>query len=85
MPAVKRILTDMVKNKLLAIYGGGAATNYTKEGTATIKKDLIIRLANAEKRKEFVLTNQSSSIQIISILLIPLFEWSDTNDRPFRF
>jgi Fic family protein len=80
LPTVKRILADMVKNKLLAIHGAGAATNYSIEGTATIKKDLIIRLTNDERRKEFVLTNQSSSIEIKSILLTPLFEWSDPNE-----
>jgi hypothetical protein len=80
LPTVKRILADMVKNKLLAMHGAGAATNYSIEGTATIKKDLIIRLTNEERRKEFVLTNQSSSIEIKSILLTPLFEWSDPNE-----
>jgi hypothetical protein len=80
LPIVKRILTDMVKNKLLAIHGAGADTNFSIEGTATIKKDPVIRLTNAERRKEFVLTNQSSSIEIKSILLTPLFEWSDPNE-----
>lgn len=80
LPTVKRILADMVKNKLLAMHGAGAATNYSIEGTAIIKKDLIIRLTNDERRKEFVLTNQSSSIEIKSILLTPLFEWSDPNE-----
>ena len=80
LPTVKRILTDMVKNKLLVIHGAGAATNYSIEGTATIKKDLIIRLTNTERRKEFVLTNQSSFIEIKNILLTPLFEWSDPNE-----
>jgi len=62
------------------MHGAGAATNYSIEGTATIKKDLIIRLTNSERRKEFVLTNQSSSFEIKSILLTPLFEWSDPNE-----
>lgn len=80
LPTVKRILTDMVKNKMLAMHGAGAATNYSIEGTATIKKDLIIRLTNAERRKDFVLKNQNSFIEIKSILLTPLFEWSDPNE-----
>ena len=80
LPTVKRILTDMVKTKMLVIHGAGAATNYSIEGTATIKKDLIIRLTNAERRKDFVLKNQNSFIEIKSILLTPLFEWSDPNE-----
>lgn len=80
LPTVKRILTDMVKNKLLTIYGAGASTNYGIEGTASIKKDLVIRLTNAERRKEFVLKNQNSFIEIKSILLTPLFEWTDPNE-----
>ncbi len=79
-PTVKRILTDMVKNKMLAMHGAGAGTNYSIEGTATIKKDLVIRLTNAERRKEFVLKNQNSFIEIKSILLTPLFEWADPNE-----
>lgn len=80
LPTVKRILTEMVKNKMLSMHGAGAATNYSIEGTATIKKDLIIRLTNAERSKEFVLKNQNSFLEIKSILLTPLFEWTDPNE-----
>jgi Fic family protein len=80
LPTVKRVLTEMVKNKMLAIHGAGAGTNYSIEGTATIKKDLVIRLTNTERRKEFVLKNQNSFIEIKSILLTPLFEWADPNE-----
>ncbi|MBS1669252.1 MAG: Fic family protein [Bacteroidetes bacterium] len=80
LPTVKRIIADMVQNKLLAMHGAGAATNYSIEGTATIKKDLVIRLTNDERRKELLLTNQSSSIEIKSIILTPLFEWSNPNE-----
>jgi hypothetical protein len=77
---VKRILADMVRNKMLAMHGAGAGTNYSIEGDGAIKKDLIIRLTNDERRKEFVLANQRSSLEIKNILLTPLFEWSDPNE-----
>jgi Fic family protein len=80
LPTVKRILTDLVKNKLLAIFGAGAGTNYSIEGNASVKKDLGMRLANRERRKEFVLANQSSFIEIKNILLTPLFEWSHPDE-----
>ena len=79
-PTVKRLLTEMVKNKLLVMHGAGAGTNYSIEGTGSIKKDLGIRLTNAERKKEFVLTNQSSFIEIKKILLTPLFDWSHPDE-----
>ena len=79
-PTVKRLLTEMVKNKLLVMHGAGAGTNYSIKGTGAIKKDLGIRLTNAERKKEFVLTNQSSFIEIKNILLTPLFDWSHPDE-----
>jgi Fic family protein len=75
LPTVKRILTDMVKNKLLAMYGAGASTNYGIEGTASIKKDAAMRFTNTERKKEITLVNQGSFIEIKKIILTPLFTW----------
>ncbi len=80
LPTIKRILADMVKNKLLSIHGAGAGTNYSIEGSDTIKKDLIIRLTDTDRMKEFRLSNQSSTVKIKSILLTPLFEWLDPDE-----
>ena len=80
LPTVKRILTGMVKNKLLAVYGAGAATNYSIEGTASVKKDLGMRFTNEERKKEFVMVNQSSFVEIKNILLTPLFDWEHPDE-----
>ncbi len=79
-PTVKRLLTEMVKNKLLIMHGAGAGTNYSIEGTASIKKNLGMRFTNDERKKDFVLVNQSSFIEIKNILLTPLFEWSHPDE-----
>ena len=80
LPTVKRILTEMVKNKMLAIFGAGASTNYSIEGTASIKKDAAMRFTNTERKKEILLLNQGSFIEIKKILLTPLFTWSHPDE-----
>ena len=80
LPTVKRILTDMVKNKMLAIYGAGASTNYSIEGTASIKKDAAMRFTNTERKKEITLVNQGSFLEIKKIILTPLFTWSHPDE-----
>ena len=80
LSTVKRTLTDMVKNKLLVLNGAGAGTSYNIEGTASIKKDLATRFTNAERKKEFVIKNQSEFIQIKKIILTPLFDWSHPDE-----
>lgn len=80
LPSVKRILTDMMKNKLLTIHGIGAGTNYTVEGIESVKRDLAIRLTNAERKKEFTLLTQRSFFEIKKIILIPLFDWQHPDE-----
>ncbi len=75
LPTVKRILAEMVETKLLAQFGKGAGTNYTIEGTATLKKDQAMRLTNSDRGKQFIFKNQGSFIEITRIILTPLFEW----------
>jgi Fic family protein len=80
LPTVKRILTDMVKNKMLVMHGAGASTNYSIEGTASIKKDAAMRFTNTERKKEITLVNQGSFIEIKKIILTPLFTWSHPDE-----
>ncbi|HVB02086.1 MAG TPA: Fic family protein [Chitinophagaceae bacterium] len=80
LPTVKRILTEMVTNKFLNKYGKGAGTNYSVEAIAPIKKDLVLRLTNNERQKEFTIMNASSFIEITKIILTPLFEWVRPDD-----
>ncbi|HZK62968.1 MAG TPA: Fic family protein, partial [Puia sp.] len=72
---VKKIIAAMVSSKQLAMYGAGAGTNYTIEGSATVKKDQVIRLTNDQRKKEMIFKNQSSCMEITKIVLTPLFEW----------
>ena len=60
--------------------GAGAGTSYNIEGTASIKKDLAMRFTNAERKKEFVIKNQSAFIEIKKIILTPLFDWSHPDE-----
>ena len=75
LPTTKRILADMVANKYLRRQGVGAGTNYSIENKVSIKKDLVFRLTNAERKKEFLVKYSSSFIEIKKIILTPLFEW----------
>ncbi len=79
-PTVKRSLTEMVKNKLLVMHGAGAGTNYSIEGTASIKKDAAMRFTNTERKKEITLVNQGSFIEIKKIILTPIFSWSHPDE-----
>jgi Fic family protein len=80
LPSVKRILSELVKSKLLAINGAGAGTSYTIEGGATIEKDLAMRFTNAERKKQFLLKNPGSFIEIKKLILTPLFEWTHPDE-----
>lgn len=79
-PTVKRLLTTMVKNKLLVMHGAGAGTNYSIEGTASIKKDAAMRFTNTDRKKEITLVNQGSFIEIKKIILTPIFTWSHPDE-----
>ena len=80
LPTTKKILTQMVKSKLLVLTGAGAGTNYNIEGSASINRDLVIRFSDAERKREFTLVNQSSFIQIKDIRLTARFDWSHPDD-----
>ncbi len=80
LPTVKRILSGMVRSKQLAVAGVGKSTSYMIEGSASIKKGLIMRFTNEERTKEFVLKNQSTFIEIKDIRITAKFNWSDPNE-----
>ncbi|MEO6127721.1 MAG: Fic family protein [Ferruginibacter sp.] len=79
-PTVKRLLTEMVKNKLLVMHGAGAGTNYSIEATAILKKDAAMRFTNKERKKEITLVSQGSFIEIRKIILTPIFTWSHPDE-----
>lgn len=76
LPTVKRIISDMVSMKFLVKHGKGAGTNYTIEKMQVVKTDLIFRLTNNERKKEFTFLNMSSFVEVKKIILIPLFKWT---------
>ena len=80
LPTVKRILGEMLKAKLLVVHGAGAGTSYSIEGDASIKKDSAMRFISSGRRKDFVIKNQGSFIEIKKIILTPLFNWSHPDE-----
>lgn len=80
LPTVKRILMEMLERKLLVKHGKGKGTNYTVETIQKTKKDLMFTLTSKDKKKEFLLMNSISNIEIKKILLVPLFEWKDPTE-----
>lgn len=75
LSTVKKNLTSMVENKMAFKYGNGAGTNYIAETKSPLKQDLMFQLTNANRKKEFLLMNSSSFIEIKKIILTPLFLW----------
>ena len=57
LPTVKRILSDMVSNKLIESSGVSTGTHYHVAGTATIKKNLAMVFTNEQRKTEFLLKN----------------------------
>lgn len=75
LPTVKRVLTDMVTQKLLEKHGLGAGINYTVQTISMVKKDLFFKLTNKNRKKEFALTSRQSFVELKKIILAPLFDW----------
>ena len=80
LPTIKKILADMVINKLLRKYGVGAGTNYSIETVITVKKDLLFTLTNEERKKEFLINNDGAFVEIKKIILTPKFDWTRPDD-----
>lgn len=76
LPTVKKILSDMVKNRIITKDGLGNGTNYRAESLLTESHDLVFRLTNTDRSKEFALTAPGTSIEIKEIHLKPLFDFT---------
>jgi len=80
LPTVKRILSDMVEGKFLMKYGTGVGTNYTTEKLTQIKDNVVMTLTDKEPKKEFILKNKHSFLEIKKVILTPKFKWTKPND-----
>jgi len=76
LSTVKKMLTTMVENKTILKYGMGAGTNYLVETKSPLRKDLMFKLTNDNRKTEFLLPNENSYIEIKKIILTPLFPWT---------
>ena len=85
LPSVKKILSMMVENKTIGKYGIGAGTNYIAEPLIPIRTDLTFQMDNANLKKEFLLMNPYSFIEIKKIILNPLFTWTHPTEWGQRF
>ncbi|MDI1355363.1 MAG: Fic family protein [bacterium] len=72
---VKKILSSMVKRRLVLMSGAGAGTNYIIELGTPIKKDLMFQLSNENINKGYTLRSPSNFLEIKKIILLPKFEW----------
>jgi Fic family protein len=80
LSTVKKMLTNMVENKLVLKYGMGAGTNYIAEMKSPLKKDLMFKLTNTNREKEFLLMSPSSFIEIKDVVVTPLFTWDSPDE-----
>lgn len=75
LPSVKRILSEMIADKIISKNGTGTGTNYTAERTVKVKTDLMMKFSNEETEKVFELSNKHAFIEIKKIILTPKFDW----------
>lgn len=75
LPTIKRILSDMANTNLLQKHGAGAGTHYSIKPVITVKRDLLMRLINTDRSKEFLLEYAGSFVEIKKIILTPKFDW----------
>lgn len=80
LPSVKRMLADMLERKLITKYGVGKGTNYAVETTQAVEKNLMFTLTQKESKREILLMNPSSFVEIKDIRLTPSFEWKNPNE-----
>lgn len=84
LPTVKRVLSEMVTQKLLQKHGIGAGTNYTIEAINAVKNDLLFVLTNTKRTKEFTFTTRQSFVELKKIILAPLFDWKNPTEWSTR-
>lgn len=75
LPSVKRILSEMIADKIISKNGTGTGTNYTAERNVKVKSDLLMKFSSQETEKLFTLPNKHAFIEIKKIILTPKFEW----------
>ncbi|MEY4852914.1 MAG: hypothetical protein RIS99_1309 [Bacteroidota bacterium] len=75
LPSVKRMLSEMISDRIISKNGTGTGTNYTAERMIKVKTDLLMKFSNEETEKVFELSNKHAFIEIKKIILIPKFEW----------
>ncbi|CAN5366156.1 hypothetical protein BH09BAC3_BH09BAC3_10650 [soil metagenome] len=80
LPTVKRILTDMVTQRLLEKHGIGPGTSYTIEQKVIIKTDIMFTLNNETRRKQFEFNSKRSFVELKKIILHPLFAWTKPDE-----
>ncbi len=75
LPTIKKLLSLMVKSKMILKFCIGAGINYVAETSSPLKTGLMFQLTNKDRKKEFLLRNSSSYFKINKIILTPLFDW----------
>jgi DNA-binding Lrp family transcriptional regulator len=80
LSTVKKMLTTMVESKIVLKYGIGAGTHYLIEKESPLKEGLMFQLTNANRKKEFVLQNPASFVEIKEIVITPLFSWQTPDE-----
>lgn len=75
LPSVKRILSEMIADKIISKNGTGTGTNYTAERSVKVKSALLMKFSIKETEKLFTLTNKYAFLEIKKIILTPKFEW----------
>jgi len=61
---IKRILSHLVASRNLVVHGAGRATTYSIAATDLVKRDVGLRLTNAERVKDFTLPQLGAFFQI---------------------
>ena len=80
LPTVKKLLAQMVNEKLIQKFGLGAGTNYSTEISGILNTNLMFNLTNNNRLKDFLLVKSQSFIEIKKIILTPLFNWQKPDD-----
>ena len=75
LPTIKRMLMYMLERKLIIKHGAGKGTNYTVETVSAVKKDSSFTLTDSERKKEFLIMNSTSFVELKKIILTPRFDW----------
>ena len=75
LPSVKRILSEMIAERIISKNGTGTGTNYTAERSVKVKTDLLMKFSSDETEKVFELFNKHAFVEIKKIILTPKFEW----------